>query len=61
MKYYAKIKHIDPCSFEIIITTEDITQWGLTGDQDLFEIPHKIIGQIMMSAIAHEDQKLGLY
>ena len=62
-KYYANINHVDKDNFQITITTEDITEFEILGedDYDVFEIPHKIIAEIMMSSIAHNDQKLGLY
>ena len=60
LKYYANVKHIDRDNFQITITTEDITEFEKLGD-DVFEIPHKIIGEIMMCSITHNDQILGLY
>lgn len=62
-KYYANINHVDKDNFHIVITTEDITEFDIPEDPDyeVFEIPHKIIAEIMMSSIAHNDQKLGLY
>lgn len=62
-KYYASVTHVDKDDFYIVITTEELTEFDIPEDPDyeVFELPHKIVAEIMMSAIAHNDQKLGLY